>query len=233
MWFLYVICPVNNISCPCMFHSLPPTGFGPRLVVNPDDLDLLPETVARGQERPLKVTLLSGHRGLDADMGSLAPPAVHQNQETQTKTDITSAETSPVMSACSQTTEKFKAASAKTQLWPASSSRHSGFRATPDDTHSSDLPPTQPQILKALIRPSKESLVTRGDSTSPQNYHRTILAIHEAIKWDALPLDLKAAKDGVPVEALYLATSASLLVPQPSVAVLRQPKHPREESLAK
>ncbi|KAK1877016.1 tRNA-dihydrouridine(20) synthase [NAD(P)+]-like [Dissostichus eleginoides] len=54
-----------------MFHSLPPTGFGPRLVVNPDNLELLPETVARGQERPLKVTLLPGHRGLDADMGSL------------------------------------------------------------------------------------------------------------------------------------------------------------------
>ncbi|KAI9523404.1 hypothetical protein NQZ68_028428 [Dissostichus eleginoides] len=69
-----------------------------------------------------------------------------------------------------------------------------------------------------LSNPGKERLVTRGDSTSPQNYHRTILAIHEAIKWDALPLDLKAAKDGVPVEALYLATSASLLVPQPSVA---------------
>ncbi|KAL3053842.1 hypothetical protein OYC64_006218 [Pagothenia borchgrevinki] len=71
MWFLYVICPVNNISCPCMFHSLPPTGFGPRLVVNQDNLDLLPETVARGQERPLKVTLLPGHRGLDTDMGLL------------------------------------------------------------------------------------------------------------------------------------------------------------------
>lgn len=76
MWFLYVICPVNNILCPCMFHSLPPTGFGPRLVVNPDNLDLLPETAARGQERPLKVTLLPGHRGLDADMGSLGKQMV-------------------------------------------------------------------------------------------------------------------------------------------------------------
>ncbi|TNN69278.1 hypothetical protein EYF80_020429 [Liparis tanakae] len=51
-------------------------GFGlPRLspLVNPDDLDLQPETVATGQARPWKVTLLPGHCGLEANMESLDP----------------------------------------------------------------------------------------------------------------------------------------------------------------
>ena len=44
--------------------------------VNPDSLDLQPGTVATGQARPQKVTLLAGHCGLEADIGSLSKQVV-------------------------------------------------------------------------------------------------------------------------------------------------------------
>lgn len=45
-------------------------------LVNPDNLDLQPETVATGQARPWKVTLLPGHCGLEANMESLGKQVV-------------------------------------------------------------------------------------------------------------------------------------------------------------
>lgn len=44
--------------------------------VNPDSLDLQPGTVAMGQARPQKVTLLPGHCGLEANMGTLGKQVV-------------------------------------------------------------------------------------------------------------------------------------------------------------
>lgn len=43
---------------------------------SPDSLDPQPGTVAMGQARPQKVTLLPGHCGLEANMGSLSKQAV-------------------------------------------------------------------------------------------------------------------------------------------------------------
>lgn len=78
-----MICAVTSIFSLFLALSLSPLTVFWVLVsgwlcfrVNPDSLDLQPGTAATGQARPQKVTLLAGHCGLEADMGSLSKQVV-------------------------------------------------------------------------------------------------------------------------------------------------------------
>lgn len=77
-----VIFAVNSFLCPGMSYALDPTVWlSPHfsLIVfwpNPDSLERKPGTVAVGKGWLQKVTLLSGHCGLEANIGSLSKQVV-------------------------------------------------------------------------------------------------------------------------------------------------------------